>query len=176
MFSLIITNIVVSNVKQSGRVIESKKAYYAAEGALEMALLENSKHGVGYSNNIDDIYGCSNQQQGSGGGVLAEKLALMGRLRRRLSMMVMIQILLVIMGFRRLGLGMLGGIVILLRRFLIGLFGLGRMRIRSMFLMGVMFLILLIFLLLVLKGLLLRSILVIGIRLGLGRLLVFRFM
>ncbi len=64
MFALIVTNVVVSNIKQAGRVVDSKKAYYGAEGALEVGLLENAEHGAGYSNESDNVYGCSQQGHG----------------------------------------------------------------------------------------------------------------
>jgi len=47
--SLILTNVTVTSIRQSANANRSAEAYYAAEGGLEMGLLENSKHGSGYS-------------------------------------------------------------------------------------------------------------------------------
>lgn len=48
-FGLIVSNIVVTSIRQAANVNRANEAYYAAEGALEQGLMENAKQGAGYS-------------------------------------------------------------------------------------------------------------------------------
>ncbi len=55
LFGLFTSSIVLSSVRQSTETTRSNQAFYAAEGALEMGLLENSLHGAGYSSPVKNI-------------------------------------------------------------------------------------------------------------------------
>lgn len=48
-FGLLVTNIVVTSIRQSANVNRANEAYFAAEGALEQGLMANRKQGAGYS-------------------------------------------------------------------------------------------------------------------------------
>jgi len=54
-FALLISNVVVSSIRQSSNVVNANKAYYAAEGALEMGLLAKLNTGVGINSNSDTL-------------------------------------------------------------------------------------------------------------------------
>ncbi|MCA9374623.1 hypothetical protein KC725_05690 [Candidatus Peregrinibacteria bacterium] len=49
LFSLIVSNVVVTSIRQSANVNQANKAFFNTEGALEQGLLANSKEGAGYS-------------------------------------------------------------------------------------------------------------------------------
>jgi hypothetical protein len=49
-FSLLVSNIIISSIRQSANMVNANKAYYAAEGALEVGLLDNVNNGAGYTN------------------------------------------------------------------------------------------------------------------------------
>lgn len=49
LFSLIVSNVVVTSIRQSANVNQANKAFFNTEGALEQGLLANSQQGAGYS-------------------------------------------------------------------------------------------------------------------------------
>ncbi len=49
LFGLIISNVVISAIRDSANVNRSNQAFYAAEGALEEGLYAANQHGAGYS-------------------------------------------------------------------------------------------------------------------------------
>ncbi|HLG25506.1 MAG TPA: hypothetical protein VI588_01780 [Candidatus Gracilibacteria bacterium] len=55
LFSLTVSNVVITSVRQSANVNRANEAYYAAEGGLEEGLLENLNQGAGYTGVSTDI-------------------------------------------------------------------------------------------------------------------------
>ena len=55
LFGLIVSNVVVTSIRQSANVNRANEAYFAAEGGLEQGLLENMKQGAGYTGDLPPI-------------------------------------------------------------------------------------------------------------------------
>lgn len=55
LFGLIVSNVVVTSIRQSANVNRANEAYYATEGALEQGLMENRNQNAGYSGPATDI-------------------------------------------------------------------------------------------------------------------------
>lgn len=49
LFGILVSTLIVNSIRQSANINRANEAYYAAEGGLEKGLLENQKHGAGYS-------------------------------------------------------------------------------------------------------------------------------
>lgn len=49
LFGLIVSNIVISSIRESANITRANQAFYGAEGALELGLLENQEKGAGYT-------------------------------------------------------------------------------------------------------------------------------
>lgn len=49
LFGLIVSNVVVTSIRQSANVNRANEAYFNTEGALEQGLMANQKQGAGYS-------------------------------------------------------------------------------------------------------------------------------
>ncbi|MBD3328439.1 hypothetical protein GF340_03995 [Candidatus Peregrinibacteria bacterium] len=56
LFSLLVSNVIVTSIRQSANVNRANEAFYAAEGALEQGLLANQQAGVGESLSDDTDY------------------------------------------------------------------------------------------------------------------------
>jgi len=55
LVTLGVTTVVVASIRESANINRATEAYYAAQGALELGLLENQKHGAGYTGNREPV-------------------------------------------------------------------------------------------------------------------------
>lgn len=55
LFGLIVSNVVVTSIRQSANVNRANEAYFAAEGGLEVGLLANLEEGAGYTADLGEV-------------------------------------------------------------------------------------------------------------------------
>jgi hypothetical protein len=79
VFGIGVSNLVISSIRESANVNQANQAYYAAEGGMEMGLLENKSKDAGYDATLADV-----DYNGTGGkpgepGVLLSKVTIQGK-------------------------------------------------------------------------------------------------
>lgn len=79
IFGIGVSNLVISSIRESANVNQANKAYYAAEGGMELGLLENKGKDAGYDATLADV-----DYNGTGGkpgepGVLLSKVKIQGK-------------------------------------------------------------------------------------------------
>lgn len=78
IFGIGVSNLVISSIRESANVNQANQAYYAAEGGMEMGLLQNSGKDAGYDGVADVDYGTGGKPGEP--GVLLSKVTIQGKL------------------------------------------------------------------------------------------------
>lgn len=77
IFGIGVSNLVISSIRESANVNQANQAYYAAEGGMEMGLLQNSGKDAGYDGVADVDYGTGGKPGEP--GVLLSKVTIQGK-------------------------------------------------------------------------------------------------
>ncbi|MCC7197779.1 pilus assembly PilX N-terminal domain-containing protein [Candidatus Peregrinibacteria bacterium] len=77
IFGIGVSNLVISSIRESANVNQANQAYYAAEGGMEVGLLENKNKDAGYDATLADVYYNGSGKPGEP-GVLLSKVKIQG--------------------------------------------------------------------------------------------------